>query len=403
MKRQLIFVLCGIIIFLVSSVFSAILAFYYNLPPTFIFYLMISSAVLIFLITYLFMGRYHDGMMNALKNVIKNDVAIDEEFLRQESFSGVVLELKKKEDLLASKIILEKEDFNHIMDGLDEVKRVYDAERGQSDEIRKDIANIKSFITANIRTFEKIKAIGLEIKNTSKKIDSATQSVLLDAKQQSEKAGSGVRAIGREIQSITELKQSIIDSTAIIKELIDMSRKIKIFVVTIVDMTKKTNLLALNAGIEAARAGEAGKSFSVVAEEIKNLAGNSNQSAEDITQILQDVQNRTAEVIEMIKMTEKIEENIRTFYQTGDIFIGIVKDVKNVERIISSISAYTDEHYTDSELMFKIVSEFYKKTEDYNKLADRMYEEVSSIERTGSNVYSGIDAVIASINKIRGK
>jgi methyl-accepting chemotaxis protein len=227
--------------------------------------------------------------------------------------------------------------------------------------------------------------------------------VLVDAKQQSEKAGSGVRAIGREIQSITELKQSIISSTEVIKELIEMSRKIKTFVTTIVDMTKKTNLLALNAGIEAARAGEAGKSFSVVAEEIKNLAGNSNQSAEDITAILQDVQNRTAEVIEMIKMTEKIEENIRTFYQTGDIFIGIVKDVKSVERIISSISSYTDEHYTDSELMFKIVSEFYKKTEDYNKLADRMYEEVNSIDRAGSSVYAGIDAVIDSINKIRGK
>jgi methyl-accepting chemotaxis protein len=140
-----------------------------------------------------------------------------------------------------------------------------------------------------------------------------------------------------------------------------------------------------------------------VAEEIKNLANNSNQSAEDITQILQDVQNRTAEVIEMIKMTEKIEENIRTFYQTGDIFIGIVKDVKSVEKIIASISGYTDEHYTDSELMFKIVSEFYKKTEDYNKLADRMNEEVNELDRAGSNVYAGIDQVIGSINRIRGQ
>jgi methyl-accepting chemotaxis protein len=402
MNLQIIFVLCGVVIFFVSSVFAALLAFYYNLPLYFIFYLVLASSVLVFIITTLFLRSFHERIMDSIISAIKGEREFNAEYMKQESFSAVIKELQNRDDELAGKIVLEKGDFNHIMEGLAEVKRIYNAERGKSDEIRKDIANIKAFIAANIRTFEKVKAIGLEIKNTSKKIDSATQSVLVDAKRQSEKAGSGVRAIGREIQSITELKQSIISSTEIIKELIDMSRKIKVFVTTIVDMTKKTNLLALNAGIEAARAGEAGKSFSVVAEEIKNLAANSNQSAEDITQILQDVQHRTAEVIEMIKMTEKIEENISTFYQTGDIFIGIVKDVKSVERIISSISSFTNEHYTDSELMFQIVSEFYRKTEDYNKLADRMIGEVNEIDRAGSNVYAGVDNVISSINKIRG-
>lgn len=403
MRLQLIFVLCGVVIFFVSSIFAGLLAFYYNLPPYFIFYLVLASSVLVFIITTLFFRGFHESVMANVLKAVKGGRDFDSEYTKQASFSSIIQELKDKEAILAGKIIFEKQDFIQIMDGLEKVKSIYNVEREKSNEIRKDIANIKNFISANIRTFEKIKAIGLEIKNTSKKIDSATQSVLVDAKRQSEKAGGGVKAIGKEIQSITELKQSIISSNEIIKELIDMSKKIKTFVITIVDMTKKTNLLALNAGIEAARAGEAGKSFSVVAEEIKNLAGNSNQSAEDITQILQDVQNRTDEVIEMIKITEKIEENIRSFYQTGDIFIGIVKDTKSVERIIASISSFTDEHYTDSELMFQIVSDFYKKTEDYNKIADRMSAEVSDIDKAGLNVYEGVDRVIEYVNKIRGQ
>jgi len=164
----------------------------------------------------------------------------------------------------------------HIAD----LKTVYDNEKGRSDGVRSDIKNIRNFMNSNIRTYEKIKAIGLEIKNTSKNIDNETQTVLVDAKRQSDQASKGVRAIGREIQSITDLRQSIISSTQIIEELIEMSKHIRVFVATIAEMTKKTNLLALNAGIEAARAGEAGKSFSVVAEEIKNLASNSNQSAD---------------------------------------------------------------------------------------------------------------------------
>jgi methyl-accepting chemotaxis protein len=401
-KIQLIFVLCGIVIFLVSSVFAGIASFYYNIPPYFIFWFMIIESAFIFVITTIFLRGYYENALSVLTRVVNGDRTFDNDFEKDEHFMSLINNIKKKDEEILKKIVLEPEDFSEIMNGLLEIKSKYESERGKSEAIRKDILDIKNFIMANIRTFEKIKAIGLEIKTTSKKIDSATQSVLIDAKKQSEKAGKGVRAIGKEIQSITELKESIISSTEIIRELIDMSKKIKIFVGSIVDMTKKTNLLALNASIEAARAGEAGKSFSVVAEEIKNLAGNSNQSAEDITQILQDVQDRTAEVIEMIKVTEHVEENIRTFYQTGDIFIAIVKDVKSVERIIATISAFTDEHYTDSELMFKIVSDFYKKTEDYNKLADRLGDEVTEIEKAGSNVYAGVDSVIASIKKITG-
>jgi methyl-accepting chemotaxis protein len=174
-------------------------------------------------------------------------------------------------------------------------------------------------------------------------------------------------------------------------------------VATIAEMTKKTNLLALNAGIEAARAGEAGKSFSVVAEEIKNLASNSNQSAEDITQIMQDVQKRTAEVIEMIKVTERIEDNIKTFYQTGDIFIGIVKDVKHVEKSIASISSFTDEHFTDSELMFKIISDFYRNADENTKMIDKLTADMDSIERTGISIYSGMDSVSAALRKFIDK
>ncbi len=400
MRVQGIFVLCGITIFVVSLVFSGILSFYYNLNPTFIVFFMLLDSVVVLVITTLFLRKYHDIVLTWVKKAVSGDYSLDDESMRDEDVAEIVGELKDKDTVNSKKITLEKSDLKSIIQSLNDVKSIYDHERGKSDDIRNDIKNIKAFIETNIRTFEKIKAIGLEIKNTSKNIDNSTQNVLKDAKKQSESASKGVKAIGHEIQSITELKESIISSTKIIEELVEMSKRIRAFVMTITEMTKKTNMLALNAGIEAARAGEAGKSFSVVAEEIKNLATNSNNSAEEITQILKEIQKRTDEVIDMIKMTEKIEDNIKTFYQTGDIFIGIVKDVKHVEKIIANISSFTDEHFTDSELMFKIISDFYKKTEDYNKLADRMSMEVDEMDRTGMNIYASIDSVIAGIQKL---
>jgi methyl-accepting chemotaxis protein len=66
-------------------------------------------------------------------------------------------------------------------------------------------------------------------------------------------------------------------------------------------VAKKTNLLALNASVEAARAGEAGKSFSVVASEVKNLANQSASNANDITQRIENIQAKTADAVSVIR------------------------------------------------------------------------------------------------------
>ena len=402
MKLQAIFVLCGIIIFLVSSAFAAILSFYYNINPTFIFIFLIIESLAILLVTIIFLKRYYSYIFEVIKKALKKDFDYDSELEKDHEAMSVIKRIKFRHEELDRQILLNKDDLYRMITSISGLKAIVEKKREKSNAMKKEINNIRAYMDTNIRIFEKIKAIGLEIKNTSKNIDGETQNVLSDAKQQSTMASKGVKAIGKEIQGISELKQSIESSTAIIQELMDMSKRIKHFVVTIADMAKKTNLLALNAGIEAARAGEAGKSFSVVAEEIKGLAMNSNTSAEEITVILQTITDRTEEVIEMIKTTERIEDNISTFYKTGDIFIEIVKDVRHVEKIISKISGYTEEHFTDSELLFKIISDITKKVDEYMRITDRMENEINEVEMSTSEINRNIDVVVDSIKEIAG-
>lgn len=103
-------------------------------------------------------------------------------------------------------------------------------------------------------------------------------------------------------QSISEKSLQNSDQAAYkINDLSEASKNIGSVVKLIEQITEQTKLLALNATIEAARAGEAGKGFSVVANEVKELAGQTAKATEGISKRIKEIQNQIGEVVQMIQ------------------------------------------------------------------------------------------------------
>lgn len=141
----------------------------------------------------------------------------------------------------------------------------------------------------------------------------------------------------------TRITGSVIESIRLLEE---KSLTIGNIIEAINSIAAQTNLLSLNASIEAARAGEAGKGFAVVAEEIRKLAEQSRESAEEISKIIEVITSNTREVVgiadeargivskqettvsETAKAFEQINDHMSRFTESLD---SISSDINNME------------------------------------------------------------------------
>lgn len=127
-----------------------------------------------------------------------------------------------------------------------------------------------------------------------------------------------------------------------IQELDEESEKVTHIVEVIMDISKRTNLLALNASIEAARAGEAGKGFAVVADEIRKLAEQVRLASNDVSDIIFQTRERMSHVANQTDLVNELnKEQGSTVLQTEDAFNQIIHCVQGISGRIDILSQYT--------------------------------------------------------------
>ncbi len=172
-------------------------------------------------------------------------------------------------------------------------------------------------------------------------ISSAVTDLSQHATLQADEGGQAVQNTKDQMQSI---HLSVADSNAKIQTLHERSQQITSILDVITSIADQTNLLALNAAIEAARAGEHGKGFAVVADEVRKLAEQSQESAKQIFELIRGIQQETEQSVTiMAKVTEDVQSGLHISDEAITKFQVIMASMNEITPKMEEVSSASEQ------------------------------------------------------------
>ncbi|MBT9530318.1 MAG: methyl-accepting chemotaxis protein [Pseudomonas sp.] len=164
-----------------------------------------------------------------------------------------------------------------------------------------ELSAVSSETTANLqRQSEEIEQAATAVNQMTAAVDDVARNAVStsEASRQSEQAAQRGRVqVLKTVESIGALASGVTDTSQCIEHLAGRVHEISRVLEVIRAIADQTNLLALNAAIEAARAGDAGRGFAVVADEVRALAHRTQQSTEEIEQMIGGIRHDTDEAV----------------------------------------------------------------------------------------------------------
>ncbi|MCE5194729.1 MAG: methyl-accepting chemotaxis protein [Nitrospiraceae bacterium] len=249
-------------------------------------------------------------------------------------------------------------------------------------EVADSSDNLSSATDETLSAISEITSSVKEVEKNSKESAKLSQKVMNDA------STLGMGSIEKTIDGMKNIKASVENTNGFITKLGNRSEEIGKILNVIDEITDQTTLLALNAAILAAQAGEHGKGFSVVADEIKDLAERTALSTQEIGVLIQNVQDEVKGAVNaMGEGLKSVNDGILLSKEAYDSLSKILESSKKSYDMTFSIERATGEQAQS----IKLVSETMERTRNMT----------SMIARATSEQAKGINLIMAAAEKMR--
>ncbi|OGK04907.1 MAG: hypothetical protein A2W80_10030 [Candidatus Riflebacteria bacterium GWC2_50_8] len=244
----------------------------------------------------------------------------------------------------------------------------------------------------------------LEISNNLEKTTTSVESFSESAQKVAQLAETAVKAVSvttqaadkggktvkKSVEMVGKIKESVDIATQVILDLNSASLQISEIVNTITAIASQTNLLALNAAIEAARAGEQGKGFTVVAGEVRKLAEESAEAAEAIGTRIENILTKTQNAVDSMTLGRgRVDDGIRIIREVSTSLDNIIRNVDDVNKKISEISAISSEQSENSLVMTRTIEDITSLTkvnaEQLGIVATSVEQQTTTVSQVSSS------------------
>ncbi len=231
-----------------------------------------------------------------------------------------------------------------------------------------------------------------EMTATVKEVAQNTNAVADASREAGSHVDTGRVVVKDSSESIQRLSNSLIESQHVVDALQDDSEKVGTVLDVIKSIAEQTNLLALNAAIEAARAGEQGRGFAVVADEVRVLAKRSQDSAEEIRQIIESLQERSEQTTTMLKANiSDLESTVDLNEKTQQAFTEIETAVSRLLEMSIQIANATEEQAAVTEEISRNLDNTNREANTIATGAEQTSESSSMLARLGDDLKVHVD------------
>ncbi len=202
----------------------------------------------------------------------------------------------------------------------------------------------------------------------------------------------GTAKVADAVASINDLATEITQAADVIGRLQKDADNVGVILDVIKNIAEQTNLLALNAAIEAARAGEQGRGFAVVADEVRTLASRTQQSTQEIQQVIQNLREASKDAVDvMTRSQQRARVSVDQAEAAGSTLAAISSRVASIDDMSHQIAAATEEqdHVTKSiqhsiSAMSDSATAVAGSTREVNQLSEQLRDFVAQLHRVSS-------------------